>query len=188
MLDNLMRFSIAGSLDAMKHLVIPHMILEGKESRRQLLKILDSLESKASESSIACWDTSNPCAIYHQFLKLESQVDQLEETDVDIEHLLAVASDLEGQMSRYSCPPIQNPYKIRYGFTRAEESVVLTEMGKILSNLRMKLLASKNGQSFDHEESTPSSQLDFAITPGGLYSSAPTESILREFCGFKAMS
>lgn len=202
MLDSLMRFSTTDSMAALEKLVIPHMILEGKESMKQLWQLLESLRSKLSNDSIESWN-GTMCGVYHQFLSLWAQVEKLsnmpleevESSNVDIDNLLGVSADLENMISKATDSALnKSPLpsaKIPYGFTRTPQAVVLTEVGLMLSVLRMQLLAIKNGQpAHELHLDTPmslkcSSQLAFALMPGGLYDS---ESILRGFCGFKTMA
>mmetsp|Transcript_12833 Transcript_12833/g.27867 ORF Transcript_12833/g.27867 Transcript_12833/m.27867 type:complete len:667 (+) Transcript_12833:3-2003(+) len=203
MLDNLMRFSAADAMTAMERLVIPHLILEGKKSMKELWHLLELLRSKVPDDSIDCWNKPNGCGMFHQFLELWSQVEKLsnmsldnvDSCNVDIDHLLEAATDLEAMISKatdYAINQSSLPFtKIRYGFRRTPTGVVLAEVGAMLSILRVQLLAIKSGQpAHDLERGsqmslTCSSQLAFALTPDGLYDS---ESILRGFCGFKTLS
>jgi len=208
MVDNLMRFSVADSMAAMEDIIIPSMLLEGKESMKKLWPCLDLLRSKISDDSIDCWNKANGCGVIHKFIQLHAEVeklsniplDQVEMCNVDIDQLLDVATELEAIISKAEDSALNKsslPFtKIPYGFTRTPRNVVIEEVVSMLSFLRMQLLAIMNGQSahdLDHDfhmSSKYSSQLAFALPPDGLYdSSTPmgAESILRGFCGFKAM-
>jgi len=201
MVNNLMKFSMANSIAAMEDLIIPSMILEGKESMRRLLPFLELLRSRISDDFLDSWNKPNGCGVIHKFLQLHAQVEKLSNTpldqiDVDIDHLLDEATELEAILSkavedgttRKSLPFV----KIPYGFTRAPHDVVLAEVIRMLSFLRMQLLAINNGQPLqDLDPDSYSSRLAFALPPDGLYDSSTlmgAESILRGFCGFKAMA
>ena len=204
MLDKLMRFSVTDSMTALERIVIPHMILEGKESRKQLWQILDSLRSMITDDTAGCWNKPNGCGMFHQFLELWIQVeklsnmhlDRVQMSDVEIDHLLDTAANMETVISmgvanapkKSSLPPTM----VRYGFTRTPSGVILVEMNRILSNLRMQLLAINDGlhglpaNSLDVDSQMSlkcSSQLSFSISPDGLYG----ESVVRGMCGFKTM-
>jgi hypothetical protein len=204
MLDNLMRFSAIDSMTALERIMIPHMLLEGKEARRQLSQILDSLRSKMSDETIDCWNKPNGCGIFHQFLELWVQVeslsgmhlDQVQSCDVNIDHLLEIAANVETKISMDAAQALEKsslPHTmVRYGFTRTPPSVIIGEMKMILSNLRMQLLTINNGLhrlpahslDFDSQMSSKfSPQLSFSLSPDGLYA----ESVIRGMCAFKTM-
>jgi hypothetical protein len=142
--------------------------------------------------------------MFHQFLELWIQVeklsnmhlDRVQMSDVEIDHLLDTAANMETVISmgvanapkKSSLPPTM----VRYGFTRTPSGVILVEMNRILSNLRMQLLAINDGlhglpaNSLDVDSQMSlkcSSQLSFSISPDGLYG----ESVVRGMCGFKTM-
>eukprot|EP01083_Nonionella_stella_P058038 152106_1 len=87
----------------MEDLVIPHMLLEGKESMKKLWQLLESIRSNLSDDSVDSWIKPYGCGMIHQFLELHAQVenllkmprDQIEMSNIDIDHLLDVATDLE---------------------------------------------------------------------------------------------
>ncbi|KAL7542612.1 hypothetical protein ACHAXR_011934 [Thalassiosira sp. AJA248-18] len=204
MVNNL-RFSATDSMSAMEDLVIPNMLLEGKESMKKLWQLLESLKSKISDDFIDCWNKPHGCGMIHKFLELHSQVEKLSgmpsdeaKTTVDIQHLLDVASDLETETSKARGSAHNKsslPFaKIPYGFTRTPWDVVLAEVREMLSLLRLQLLAIQNGQSTHYldRETHTSSKLAFALAPDGLFdSSTPMGSegfsAMRGLCGFKAM-
>jgi len=202
MVNNL-RFSAVDSMTAMEDLVIPHMLLEGKESMQKLWHLLEAIRVKLSDDSIDSWNKPYGCGMIHQFLELHAQVgtlvtmaeDQVEQANIDIDHLLDVAADLEMVVSKAedssSTKAPMTFAKIPYGFTRAPHNVVLAEVGAMLSFIRMQLLAIKDGQPADdldndsHLSIKGSSHLALAAASDGLFgSSTPmgSESILRGFC------
>ena len=80
------------------------MILEGQESRKQLFEILASLKSRLD---------SLPCVLdsIHKFLELQVQVDKLAglssdeieaSSNIDLDNLISVATDLEDVLSKVS--------------------------------------------------------------------------------------
>jgi hypothetical protein len=200
MLDNLMRFSAVGSMTALERIMIPHILLEGMEARKQLWQILDCLRSKISNDTIDFWNKPNGCGIFHQFLELWMQVEKLSSVHLDlvnIDHLLEMAADIESKMSMDSAKALEKsslPHTmVRYGFTKTPPIVIIGEMNMILTNLRMQLLAINNGllrlpaQSLDFDSQMSlkfSPQLSFSLSPDGLYA----ESAIRGMCAFKTMS
>ncbi|KAL3778208.1 hypothetical protein ACHAW5_009610 [Stephanodiscus triporus] len=204
MLDNLMRFSAIDSMTVLERTVIPHMILEGKESRKQLCQILHSLRSKITDDTADCWNKPNGCGMFYQFLELWIQVEklsnmhlnQVQTSDVNIDHLLDIAANMETMISMSAANALKKssipPTLVRYGFTRTPLGIILVEMDRLLSNLRVQLLAIGNGshelpaRSLDLDcqmSLNCSSQLTFSLSPDGLYG----ESVIRRLCGFKTM-
>lgn len=204
MLDNLMRFSATDSMTVLERIVIPHMILEGKESRKQLCQILHSLRSKITDDTADCWNKPNGCGMFYQLLELWIQVerlsnmhlDRVQTSDVNIDHLLDIAANMETMISMSAANALKKssipPTMVRYGFTRTPPGVILVEMDRLLSNLRVQLLAIGNGshelpaRSLDLDSQMSlncSSQLTFSLSPDGLYG----ESVIRRLCGFKTM-
>ena len=195
MIDNLMGFSPQESMVALETLLIPHMILDGKEPRKQLLQILESLRSRISDDSV--WSKPIGCGTIHKFLELQAQVDklskmcldQVESSGVNIDQLLGVVTELETTISKAEDNPLKTPafYKIRYGFTKVPRRVVFAEVGTMLSTIHSRLLAIKSGQPMIMQSS--SSQPNYVVTPGGLYDSSPLGAeAIRELCSFKAMA
>ncbi len=199
MWKNLMQCSASQAMIVMERLVIPHMILEGKESRTQLKDLLESLRSKIGEDLIMSWNKSNGCGAFHQFLDLQATVEklsqlqseQLQISNVDIDHLLELANDLEATISEGSKNGVHNaalPFiKVLYGFRRTPINVVNAEVGNMVSILRMKLLAIKTGKPFNYKSQmalTCPSHLFSSLKPNGLYA----DSIIRGLCGFEPIS
>lgn len=205
MVDNLMQYSAVDSMAAMECLMIPHMILEGKGPMKQLWQLLEALRSKISDDCMDSWNKPNGCGTFLKYLWLRNKVEQLaqmsleESSNVDIDHLLDMATNLEMTISKIENNAPNNSSlsfaKVRYGFTRVPQSIVVEEVGAVLSNLRMQLLAIKSGQPAHDSHNDPhrslkcSSRLAFALAPDGLYDSFTSgdESVLRGFCGFRAM-
>lgn len=204
MLDNLMRFSAVDSMTLLERIIIPHILLEGREARKQLWQILDSLRSKISEEDLDCWNKPNGCGLFHQFLELWIQVERLSSMhldqghsgDVNIDHLLEIATNMETKISMDAAETLEKsslPHTmVRYGFTRTPPIVIVGEMKMILSNLRMQLLTINNGLlrlpahslDFDSQMSSKfSPQLSFSLSPDSLYA----ESVIRGMCAFKTM-
>ena len=195
MIDNLMKFSPQESMVALETLLIPHMILDGKEPRKQLLQILESLRSRMSDDD--CWSKPSGCGTIHKFLELQAQVDklsnmsldQVESSGVNIDQLLGVVTELEATISKIEDNPLKTPtfYKIRYGFTKVPRRVVFTEVGMMLSTIHSRLVAIKSGQPMIMSSS--SSQPNYVVAPGGLYDSSPLGAeAIRELCSFKTMA
>ena len=194
MVDNFMRYSASDSMAAFESLIIPNMILEGKQSEKQLWQLLESLLSKISDDCSDSWNKPNGCGTFHQFLQLKSQVDELpkeplSEVEDEIDELLAMAAHLETKLSKAEGSVLNKsslPFtKVQFGFNRVPHGIVLSEVGAMLVNIRMQLHAIKNGQPV-REGSTISSQISFASD--GLYDSSMGGQTLRGFCGFQAMS
>ena len=195
MIDNLMRFF---PLVALETLLIPHMILDGKEPRKQLLQILESLRSRISDDSMDCWSKPSGCGTIHKFLELQAQVDklsnmsqdQVKSSGVNIDQLLGVVTELETTISKAEdSNSLKTPtfYKIRYGFTKVPRRIVFAEVGMMLSTIHARLQAIKSGQPMIMSQS--SSQPNYVVTPGGLYDSSPLGAeAIRELCSFKAMA
>jgi len=197
MVNNLMRFSPTESMSAMEDIIIPHL-LDDKDSMKKLWPFLELLRSKISDNSIECWNKPYGCGVIHKFLQLHAQVEKLSNMPFNhvemcnVDDLFDAATELEATLSKVEDRALNKsslPFiKLPYGFTRTPRNVVIEELVSKLSSLRMRLLAIKNGQpvsDLDHN-----SRIAFALPPDGLYdSSTPmgAESILRGFCGFKAM-
>ena len=194
MIDNLIRLSPKESMVALETLLIPNMVLDGKESRKQLLSILESLKSRMSDDHMDLWSKPSGCGTIHNVLELQAQVDklsnmslvQVESSGVNIDQLLGVATELETTISKALDNSFKTPtfFKIRYGFTMVPRRVVFAEVGMMLSTIHARLLALKSGQKTTTQSS--SSQPSFVVAPGGLYDSSPlgAESTLRELCSF----
>lgn len=199
MINNVMQFSAAYWMAAMEDFIIPNMILEGKESMRRLMPFLELLRSKISDDLTDSWNRPDGCGVIHKFLQLHAEVEELsnmplDQIDTNIDHLLDEAAELEDTLTKaVEESNLKKPSlvfsKIPHGFTRTPYHVVLAEVVSMLSFLRMQLLAIKNEDS--HNMSLRfSSRLATVLPPGGLYESATSmgaESVLRGFCGFKAM-
>lgn len=199
MLESLMQCSASASMAVLERLIIPHMILEGKNSRSQLWQLLESLRSKITENSVIDWDKPNGCGVFHQLLDLEATVEdlsrmqpgELQMSDVDIDHLLELATDLEAMISTGSETRAHNatlPFtKVGYGFRRTPPNVVNAEVGNMMTGLRMHLMAIKTGKSLNYKSqmalSCPS-QLSSSLKPDGLYA----DSLIRGLCGFEPIS
>lgn len=202
MLENFMRVSVRDSMTVLERFVIPHMLLEGNESRNQLFQILDSLRSKITDDNAVSWNKPNGCGMFYQFLELWMNVENTSSMSLDqvrtsvgnIDNLLDNAANLDSMISMgadnahsisYLAPTL-----VRYDFTRTPLPVLLSEMEIILSTLQKQLLAIDSGQPvkcLDLDLRTlierSSQQLSFALSPDGLYAS----STIRSLCGYKAM-
>lgn len=202
MLENYMRVSVRDSMTVLERFVIPHMLLEGNESRKQLFQILDSLRSKITHDNAVSWNKPNGCGMFYQFLELlinvekisSMSLDQVRTSVVKIENLLADAVNLESMISMGAANARSTSYLaptlVRYDFTRTPLPVLLSEIAKILATLQKQLLAIDSGQPvkcLDLDSHTllkrSSQQLSFAISPDGLYAT----STIRSLCGYKAM-
>lgn len=188
MLDNLMKFSPKESVQALESLVIPHMILEGKESKIQFFEILESLKSRLPDSL--------PCVLdsIHKFLELQAQVNNLsgmssneiEASNIDLDNLISVATDLEDNMTSKVSGKTTSTlfYKLRYGFTRVPQEIVFAEVQMMLSTIRAQLLAVKKGDILDNDTQLAlRSPSKLAFTDGLFDNSA----IIRECCAFQAL-
>lgn len=187
MLENLMRCSATDSMAVLERIIIPHMILEGEKSRTQLWQLLESLRSKITEDSIVDWDKPNGCGVFHQFLDLQVKVGSLSKTqlepmqvsDVDIEHFLELATNLEAVVSDGSETRVNrttHPFtKVGYGFRMTPPNIVNAEVGNMLTTLRMQLLAIKSGKPINYK-----SQMTLTC-PEKL-------SFIRGLCGFEPLS
>ena len=199
MVSNL-RFSAVESMAAMEELMIPHMILEGKESMKRLWQLLESLRTKITDDCIEVWNRPGGCGMYHKFIELYSEVEKLSNMPLDnvvsgtVDDLLDVATHLQKMIStakesthgRTSLPFV----KIDYGFTRTPRDVVLAEVGAKLSIIRLQLLAAKHGQPAEVCDSQSSKRSSHFTQGVGLFDDPFTgveSGILRGFCGFKAM-
>lgn len=198
MFDNLFLCSASESMILMERLIIPHMIIEGKHLRTQLWQLLESLRSQITEESIVRWNKLNGCGMFHQFLDLQAKVEtliqmqseKLQSSDVNIDNLLEIATDLEAMISEGSetgCDDAALPLiKVVYNFRRTPLNVVKAEVRSCLSLLRMKLLARKTGKPFTFKSQmalTCPSHLS-SLKPDGLYA----DSIIRGLCGFEPIS
>jgi hypothetical protein len=196
MWKKLIQCSTPQAMIVMERLVIPHMILEGKESRTQLRELLESLRSKITEDLMLSWNKSNGCGMFHRFLDLQATVEHLSQlqserlqmSNVDIDRLLELANDLEATISEGSKTGVHNaalPFiKVVYGFRRTPRNVVNAEVGNMVSILRMQLLAIKTGKPFHYKSQmalTCPSHLSPSLNPNGLYA----DSIIRGLCGFE---
>jgi len=192
MLDNLMKFSTKESKACLESLVIPHMILEGKESRKQLFEILASLKSMLPP------DDSLPSVLdsIQKFLELQAQVDKLsglsldaiEASNIDLDNLISVATDLEDVIPKVSGKTTSTLfYKLRYVFSKVPQAIVFSEVQMMLSMIIAQLLAVKKGDILDNDTHmalrTPS-KLAFSSHPDGLFDNS---AIIRELCGFQAL-
>ena len=194
-----LRCSTIESIAVMEDILIPHMILEGKDSRRKLWQILDALRTKITDDCVDSWNKPYGCGVIHRFLELNVEVEKLSEmtndqlgaSGVDIENLLDGTTDLESIISKAGENSLSSGSvlyaKIPYGFTRTPISVVIAEVGEMLSLIRMRLVAMKNGQPANelNGDSRKSSKQTFATAPDALFGSSAN--ILRGFCAFKAM-
>lgn len=202
MLENYMRFSVRDSMTVLERFVIPHMLLEGNESRKQLFQILDSLRSKITDDNAVSWNKPNGCGTFYQFLELWMNVEKISSMSLDqvrtsafnIDNLLDDAANLESMISMGAANAHSTSYLaptlVRYDFTRTPLPVLLSEMEKILATLQKLLLAINSGQPvkcLDLDSHTllkrSSQQLSFTLSPDGLYAS----STIRSLCGYKAM-
>lgn len=187
MLENLMRCSAADSMAVLERIIIPHMILEGEKSRTQLWQLLESLRSKITDDFIIDWDKPNGCGMFYQFLGLQAKVENLSKTqlepmqvsDVNIDHLLELATNMEAAVSDGSETRVHRatlPFtKIGYGFRRTPPNIVNAEVGNMLTTLRVQLLAIKSGKPINYKP-------QMALTcPEKL-------SFIRGLCGFEPLS
>ena len=162
----------------------------------KLWHLLEAIRVKITEDSIDRWNQTNGCRVIHQYLELHRQVDELsnlsqeqvEAGDVDLDHLLALTSDLETEISDGKSASHESSVmaaKIPPTFTTMPWDVLLAEMAATLALLRLKLLAIKDGQPVRDMDRGSSSRLAFSLAPGCLFDSAASPSILRGFCGHK---
>ena len=195
MVDCLMRFSRKDSMAALENIVIPHMILEGKESRKQLYDILESLKNRLISDDLECWNRFSGCGTIHNFIELHEQVDklsnmslaQIRSSDVNIDQLLDKTTELETTISKAADTVIKTPLtytKIRYNFTRVPRAIVFAEVGMMLSMIRAKLLSIMNGQPISNLEYNQISSRCSYSSGDGLFA-VPNEAIIRGFCGYK---
>lgn len=198
MFDNFFSCSESESMTVMEHLIIPHMIIEGKHLRTQLWQLLESLRSQITENSIVRWNKSNGCGMFHQFLDLQAKVEtltqiqseKLQSSDVNIDNLLELATDLETMISEGSetrCDDAALPFiKVVYDLRRTPSNVVKAEVRSCLSLLCMEVLARKTGRPFTFKSQmalTCPAQLT-SLKSDGLYA----DSIIRGLCGFEPIS
>jgi len=191
------RFPLEVSKNAVVDVVIPHMILEGKDSTTKLRQILEVLSSKPScDPSFGCMNKpyESEIMLLHKFLNLQARIEELRiENGVNVDTLLDEVTELEVGLLKAEenmrMKSFLSSAKIPFWFTGVPQNVVIAEVGTKLSLHRMKLLAIKNGNISHNLECDP--ELSFTLAADGLFQSSASkgaESILRRFCGFKALS
>lgn len=192
-IDNLFRSSLIETIHAVEKVLIPTMILAGKEPRKNLLKYLDLLNSSLSDEHREQWDKSN-CSAILDYLLLLRNVEDLSEMPVadlamhndTIDDLMVNAMDLQtiflaASRSTATAHMIKLPRDLKL----APPSIYLTEAMTSISNLQLHLAALKNGEiglNFNGE-----SQLAFSLNFGEMIGSSSSasndKSILRGLCG-----
>lgn len=195
--EHLMNFSVKQTLSAIESIIIPCYILGGEGSSDQLMNILHSIVSSASESDNFhdSWEATRLCKPIYDFLCISKDLEEmaaLPSEDIEMHHdeidnLIGAAAALQDSLSEYReiCSEQPPLVKVPLNVSLAPCSVYLAEVIQKLANIQLQLLSLKNGTPFEVGES--SSGLAFALNAGGLFETgeAPVDgSILRGVCGF----
>jgi len=186
--NNLLDFSIDEAVSAIENIIIPHYILGGKKSRDQLMQILQTVASGPDEIR-DCWEGTRICKPIYEFLCLSNGMEDLSDLSTnDIEILIDGAATLYKTLSQYRnvCKEEAPLAKVPFNVTLIPRHVYLAEVCRMLSDIRLRLLSLKSGNSVEIKKC--SSELVFALNAEGLFGTreAPTDSgyILRGMCGF----
>ena len=189
--DQLMQFSINETLSAIENIIIPHYILGSNKSHDKLMHILRSVAMGFDESGNGL-DQNHFCKAIYEFLCISKQVEQLcslsiEDIDPNkIEQLMRDAVSLQSSLAGYSdaCSEQSPLVKIPFEVALTPRYIYITEVNKMLTDLRLQLLSLKSGIPVE----TNISGLAFALNSGGLFGAeeAPAAggSILRGICGY----
>ena len=190
--ENLVHFSVSEALSAIESMIIPHYILGGKQSRDQLMHILNTAATFSDEYRDQ-WDASRLCGLIYEYLDLSQEFEDIstftpednKEYHVHISGMFEHAATLQHSLSEYrdSCKEQAPLAKIPSEFTRIPQQVFLSEVGKMLCHLQMQLLTLNNGTMVKVDEC--SSEVVFALSADGLFGT-DEGSILRGMCGFNA--
>ena len=191
--DQLMQFSVTEALSAIESIIIPHYILGGNDSRDKLMQILHSVAMGFDETGNGL-DQNHLCKMIYEFLCTSEQVKQLcslqvEDVDPDeIQRMIDDAICLQGSLAVYCVAyEDESPFvKIPFEVTLTPRHIYITEVKKMLTDLRLQLLSLKNGIPVK----TNTSRLAFKLNSEGLFGTeeAPTAggTILRGICGYTA--
>ena len=181
LVENLKRVSLKDCLAAVESLLIPHMILEGKEACGKLRAFLKALSSIVSEDYLCYWGKPFGCGSIYNFLVLAEKFDQLSSLPMEeiamhgdeIDGLLHAATELESTLTIKNNDQSHLLAKIPHQVVLTPSSIVQAEVLAQLYLLRIQLVAIKNGHPLKGIKSQPSSK--YALSSGFF-----AESILRE--------
>ena len=193
--EHLVHFDTLEAFKAVENIIIPHYILEGKDSRDQLMHILQSIGAGSHD---LCADLvgASLCEPIYDFLLLSKKVQELsllssEELEIrryEIEQMINWASTLQQLLSEHRDDTSKEQtllVKIPFELKLTPRYVYLAEVCRMLTDLRIQLLAFMDGTP--HKSNGCPSELVFASNTDGLFGNADSGcSILRGMSGFTA--
>jgi len=196
--EHLVHFDTLQAFKAVENIIIPHYILEGNDSRDQLMHILQSMGAGSHDLSADLIGASL-CEQIYDFLLLSKKVQKLsllssEDLEIrrdEIQQMINQASTLQQFLFerhdtvREETPLVKIPFEVKL----TPRHVYLVEVYRMLTNFRIQLLASEDGTP--HKSKGCSSELVFALNADGLFGNGDGNgdsgcSILRGMSGFTA--